>query len=163
MCIRDSIITAPPNITIIGGFSFKKYHAHIGPNTASVNIKIPTIADGVLLAPIVINIKPIPTWKKPAINPRKISFEDTNIVGDKKNPINIANKPAVNWSGNISTFGNFLTTSISTAKDKGITNATILPMVWPEVKLSPINIIIPENAKIIEINVIVEILSFKKK
>ena len=50
-----------------------KIHAHIGPKTASVNIMIPTNADGVRLAPIVIKIKPKPNWKNPARNPRKIS------------------------------------------------------------------------------------------
>ena len=33
---------------------------------------IPTSADGVILAPIVIKINPKPTWKKPAKNPKKI-------------------------------------------------------------------------------------------
>ena len=48
------IIIQPPNITKIGGFSFANIHAHKGPNTASVSIIIPTIAEGVVLAPIVI-------------------------------------------------------------------------------------------------------------
>ena len=42
------------------GFSLTNIQAHIGPRTASVNIIIPTIAEGVVLAPIVINIKPKP-------------------------------------------------------------------------------------------------------
>ena len=54
------IIIQPPNITKIGGFSFANIHAHKGPNTASVSIIIPTIAEGVVLAPIVIKIKPKP-------------------------------------------------------------------------------------------------------
>ena len=37
-----------------------KIHAHMGPKTASVSIMIPTNADGVRLAPIVIKIKPKP-------------------------------------------------------------------------------------------------------
>ena len=57
----------------MGGFSFIKTHAHKGPSIASVNIIIPTNADGVFLAPIVINIKPSQTWKKPATNPKIIS------------------------------------------------------------------------------------------
>ena len=56
--------------------SSKKYHAQNGPNTASVIIKIPTIADSVFFAPIVIKIKPKPTWKKPAIKAKKRSFVD---------------------------------------------------------------------------------------
>ena len=54
------IIIPPPNNISNGGFSFKKNHAQRGPKTASVNIIIPTIADGVVLAPIVIKIKPKP-------------------------------------------------------------------------------------------------------
>ena len=51
----------PPIKTIIGGVSFINNHAQRGPKTASVNIMIPTTADGVFLAPIVININPRPT------------------------------------------------------------------------------------------------------
>ena len=43
------------------GFSPKKIHAQRGPKTASVIIKIPTIAERVFFAPIVIKIKPSPT------------------------------------------------------------------------------------------------------
>ena len=50
----------PPIITISVGISFIKSHAHKGPSIASVNIIIPTTAEGVDLAPIVINIKPNP-------------------------------------------------------------------------------------------------------
>ena len=67
------IIIPPPNNTKNGGFSFANNQAHSGPKTASVNIIIPTIADGVFLAPIVIKIKPNPIWKKPAKKPRNIS------------------------------------------------------------------------------------------
>ena len=54
------IIIPPPNNTKNGGFSFANSQAHSGPKTASVNIIIPTIADGVFLAPIVIKINPKP-------------------------------------------------------------------------------------------------------
>ena len=54
------IIIDPPTKTDKGGFSLTNIHAHSGPNTASVIIIIPTIAEGVFLAPIVINIKPNP-------------------------------------------------------------------------------------------------------
>ena len=67
------IIIPPPNNTKNGGFSFANNQAHRGPKTASVNIIIPTIAEGVFLAPIVIKINPKPIWKKPAKKPRNIS------------------------------------------------------------------------------------------
>ena len=54
------ITIEPPIKTKIGGFSFANIQAHIGPRTASVNIIIPTKAEGVDLAPIVISIKPKP-------------------------------------------------------------------------------------------------------
>ena len=38
------------------GLSLTNRNAQIGPNTDSDNIIIPTIADGVVLAPVVINI-----------------------------------------------------------------------------------------------------------
>ena len=47
-----------------------KSQAHKGPKTASVNIMIPTNADGVRRAPIVIKIKPKPNWKNPAKKPK---------------------------------------------------------------------------------------------
>ena len=73
-CINTAvIIIEPPINTDKGGFSFINIQAHSGPNTASVSIIIPTMADGVVLAPIVIKIKPNPSWKKPARNPRNIS------------------------------------------------------------------------------------------
>ena len=64
----------PPIITMKGGCSFINNQAHKGPSTASVNIMIPTIADGVLWAPIVINIKPNPNCKNPAKNPKNASY-----------------------------------------------------------------------------------------
>ena len=42
------IIILPPIITLTGGISFIKSQAHTGPKTASVNIKIPTTAAGVV-------------------------------------------------------------------------------------------------------------------
>ena len=45
----------------------------MGPKTDSDNMMMPTIADGVVLAPIVIKINPKPTWKKPAKKPKNIS------------------------------------------------------------------------------------------
>ena len=43
------------------GLSLTNRNAQIGPRTDSDNIIIPTIAEGVLRAPIVIKIKPKPT------------------------------------------------------------------------------------------------------
>ena len=51
--------------------------AQIGPKTDSDSIITPTIAEGVLRAPIVMNIKPKPTWKKPAKKPKNISLDET--------------------------------------------------------------------------------------
>jgi len=50
----------PPINTYIEGFSFTNSQAQRGPNIASVSIIMPTIADRVFLAPIVIKIKPSP-------------------------------------------------------------------------------------------------------
>jgi len=65
---------APPIITINGGVSFINIHAHIGPRIASSSINIPTIAAGVFLEPMVIQMKPKPIWKVPSKNERKRSF-----------------------------------------------------------------------------------------
>ena len=54
------IMIHPPIITLIGGTSFINNQAHIGPKTASVNIKIPTTAAGVVRDPMVIIINPKP-------------------------------------------------------------------------------------------------------
>ena len=51
----------PPINPNIDGLSLTNKNAQIGPRTDSDNIIIPTIADGVLRAPIVININPKPT------------------------------------------------------------------------------------------------------
>ena len=50
----------PPINAINCGVSSKNIHAQKGPSTASVNIIIPTNAEGVDLAPTVININPNP-------------------------------------------------------------------------------------------------------
>ena len=41
-------IMLPPIITLMGGISFIKSQANIGPATTSLNIKTPTTAAGVL-------------------------------------------------------------------------------------------------------------------
>ena len=65
---------APPIITINGGISFINIQAHIGPRIASVNENIPTMAAGVLLEPIVRQMKPKPIWKVPRKKAKKRSF-----------------------------------------------------------------------------------------
>ena len=127
----------PPTKTTKGGVSFINNQAQRGPNIASVSIMIPTRAEGVVFAPIVINIKPKPTWKKPATNPNNISCEESIIFDENKYPIIRAPIPAINWSGIISTLGYFLTVNIRTAKEIGITNAAIFPIICPEVKEPP--------------------------
>ena len=78
---------APPIIAGDCGTSFINIQAHNGPKTASVIISIPTMAERVFLAPIVINIKPSPTCKEPAKNPKKISCAEIMIFDENKYPI----------------------------------------------------------------------------
>ena len=66
----------PPISTLIGGISFINSQAHKGPNTASVNIKTPTTAEGVVCDPIVMKINPNPIWKKPAREANKRSCKE---------------------------------------------------------------------------------------
>ena len=154
---------APPINAKVEGLSLTNKKAQTGPKTDSDNIIIPTIADGVVLAPMVINIKPNPTWKKPAKKPKKISFDDTIIVGDNNKPINIANIPATSCKGIMSTSGYFLTINIKIAKEIGIINATRFPVISPgEIELPSIKIM-PEIASKIQKKVSLEIVSFKKK
>ena len=135
----------------------------MGPNTDSDNIIIPTIAEGVVLAPIVININPKPTWKNPAKNPKKISFGEIIILVESRNPIRQELIPAINCAGTISTVGNFLTIVIKTANVIGIVKAARFPDNSPGVKELPTINKTPVIAKTIEIKVIKLIFSFKKK
>ena len=137
--------------------------AQSGPKTASVNIMIPTRAEVVFLAPIVINKNPSPTWKVPAINPRKMSWYDICILFEKKYPIKIAPTPAMNCIGTISVSGNFLTIKINVAKAMGIIKAAKFPDIWPNDKEFPSIKIIPEKAKIIDAKVNFDIFSLRKK
>ena len=145
------------------GLSLTNRNAQIGPRTDSDNIIIPTIAEGVLRAPIVIKIKPKPTWKKPAKKPKKMSCEEIINLFDSRNPIKHELIPATNCAGTISTVGNFLTIIISTANVIGIVNAAKLPDSSPGESEFPTIKKTPEIAKTIEVNVIAEIFSFKKK
>ena len=154
---------APPINPNIEGLSLTNRKAHIGPKTDSDNIIIPTIAEGVVRAPIVININPKPTWKKPAKKPKNMSYEEIIIFDDNKNPIKHELIPATNWAGTMSTDGYFLTIMIKTAKVIGIVNAAKFPDNSPGVNEFPTIKITPDIAKIIEIDVTNEIFSFKKK
>ena len=153
----------PPTNVNDEGLSAANRKAHIGPNTDSDNMITPTIADGVLRAPMVINIKPKPTWKKPAVKPKKISCEEIISFSDNKNPIKHELTPAINWAGTISTVGNFLTIIIKTANVIGILKAAKFPDNSPADKELPTINNTPVIAKIIEANVIDEIVSFKNK
>ena len=124
---------------------------------------MPTIAVGVVRAPIVININPKPTWKKPAKKPRKISFGEIIILVERKKPIKQELTPAINCAGTISTVGYFLTIIIKTAKVIGIVKAAKFPDNSPGDNEFPTIIKTPDIAKINEINVIKLIFSFKKK
>ena len=77
-------IIAPPIKPYNDGLSLTNKKAHNGPRTDSDNIIIPTVAEGVVLAPIVININPKPTWKNPAKNPRNMSWFEIIIFVDNK-------------------------------------------------------------------------------
>ena len=121
------------------------------------------MTEEVVLAPVVMNIKPRPIWKVPAKNPKKISCGEIIIFVDKKYPIKQQNTPAINCAGTISTVGNFLTIIIKTAKVIGIENAARFPENSPGVNEFPTINKTPAIAKIIEVNVIAEIFYLRKK
>ena len=156
-------MTAPPIIPNNDGLSLTNKKAHMGPNTDSDNIITPTIAEGVVLAPIVINIKPKPTWKKPAKKPKKISLGDIISLVESKNPTKHELTPATNWAGTISTVGYFLIIIIKIAKTIGIENAARFPDNSPGESEFPTINKTPVIAKKIEIKVVTLIFSFKKK
>ena len=154
---------APPIKPNIDGLSLTNIKAQTGPNTDSDSMIIPTIADGVVLAPIVIKINPKPIWKKPAKNPKKISWGEIIIFVERINPIKQEQTPAINCAGIISTVGCFLTIIIKTAKQIGIEKAARFPDNSPGVNEFPTINKTPLIAKMIEIRVKVLIFSFKKK
>ena len=153
----------PPISPNMDGLSLTKIKAQIGPKTDSDNMIIPTIAEGVDRAPVVMNINPKPIWKKPATKPKKISCGEIIIFVDKKYPIKQQQIPATNCAGTISTVGNFLTIIINTAKVIGIVKAAKFPENSPGVNEFPTINKTPVIAKKIEVKVIAEIFSFKKK
>ena len=85
------------------------------------------------------------------------------ILVESKKPIRHELTPATNWAGTISTEGNFLTIIINTAKVIGILKAAKFPDNSPGVNEFPTIKKTPVIAKIIEVKVIAEIFSFKKK
>ena len=124
---------------------------------------MPNIEEWVVLATMVINIKPKPIWKNPAKKPKKISWGEIIIVGESDKPIRHELIPATNCAGTISTDGNFLTIIIKTANVIGIVKAAKFPDNSPEDNEFPTINNTPDNARIIDINVIKLIFSFKKK
>ena len=92
----------------------------------------------------------------------KISDDPLNF-SDKKKPITQELTPAMNCAGTISTLGNFLTIIIKIAKVIGILNAAKLPDISPGDKELPTINKTPDIAKMIDANVINEIVSFKNK
>ena len=64
----------------------KNIQTHIGPNKVSVNISNPIVAEGVVLEPIVMQIKPNASWGTPRKKPIKISWLVKIKDSDKINP-----------------------------------------------------------------------------
>ena len=71
--IIAKMMTVPPRNTLIGGISLRNNQTHSGPHSVSINIRRPTVAEGVVLDPIVIQINPNANWGTPNKNPIKIS------------------------------------------------------------------------------------------
>ena len=138
-------------------------NAQSGPKIDSDNIIIPTIAEGVVLAPMVIKMKPNPTWKHPAKNPKKISWGEIIIFVERKKPMIHELKPATNWAGTISTCGYFLTIIIKIANVIGIVKAAKFPESSPGERELPTINNTPIIAKIIEKKVMKLIFSLRKK
>ena len=68
------MMMAPPMNTPNGGISFKNSQTHKGAKIVSVNINNPIVTERVVFDPIVIQIKPKPSWGTPNKNPIKISW-----------------------------------------------------------------------------------------
>ena len=58
LSIIAEIITTPPINTLIGGISLRNNQTHRGPHSVSINIRRPTVAEAVVLDPIVMQINP---------------------------------------------------------------------------------------------------------
>ena len=76
----------PPMNTLKGGISFKNNQTQIGPNIVSVNIKSPIVVEGVVLEPIVMQIKPKANCGTPRKKPIKISWPVKKNDSDKISP-----------------------------------------------------------------------------
>ena len=81
-----SIMTAPPIKTLNGGISFKNIHTHIGANKVSVSINSPIVAEGVVLDPIVMHIKPNANCGTPRRKPIKRSCLVNKYDSERTNP-----------------------------------------------------------------------------
>mgnify|MGYP007081644083 CR=1 FL=1 len=156
-------MVAPPIKANEDGVSLININAQSGPKIDSDNIIIPTIAEGVVLAPIVIKMKPNPTWKQPAKNPKKISWGEIIIFVERKKPMTHELKPATNCAGTISTCGYFLTIIIKIANVIGIVKAAKFPESSPGERELPTINNTPIIAKIIENKVMKLIFSLRKK
>ena len=84
--IIAKIITAPPINTLKGGISFKNNHTHKGPQSVSININKPTVAEAVVREPMVIQIKPKANCGTPNKNPMNMSCKVNTNDSAKKNP-----------------------------------------------------------------------------
>ena len=91
-----------------------------------------------------------------------MSFEEIINLLDSRNPIRHELMPATNCAGTMSTVGNFLTIIINIANVIGIVKAAKFPDSSPGDNEFPTIKKTPEIAKIIDVNVIAEIFSFKK-
>ena len=72
--ITAEIIIAPPTNTLAGGTSFRKIQTHKGAKIVSNNISNPTVTAGVVLEPIVTQMKPKANWGTPNKKPINRSF-----------------------------------------------------------------------------------------
>ena len=59
--------------TLKGGISFRNNHTHKGAKIVSVSINKPIVTERTVLEPIVMQIKPKPSWGTPNKNPIKMS------------------------------------------------------------------------------------------
>ena len=76
----------PPKNTLTGGISFKNSQTQIGPNIVSVSIKSPIVVEGVVLEPIVMQIKPKANCGTPRKKPIKISWLVNTKDSERINP-----------------------------------------------------------------------------
>ena len=141
----------------------EKYKMVLDENKSLIAIQGPKSSQ--ILNEIVDGVKDLNfmSGKNPAKKPKKISCGEIIIVGESDKPMRHELIPATNCAGTISTDGNFLTIIIKTAKVIGIEKAAKFPDNSPGDNEFPTINNTPDIAKIIEIDVIKLIFSFKKK